>query len=418
MISPNDFDGNDTLKIRQAVAAAEVSGRRCVRISRRKADALSARDFWLIDEAILLPGDMELIIDDCKIKLSDSCRDNFIRSANCGSGISDISVLSNIRISGRGRAVLEGADHPRSTGDAGKTLGIRTYGTDAARPEEKQTGDWRNVGILLVLVENFSITGLEIRDYHCWGISLEKCACGEVKDIHFNTREKRLIDGKEETVLNQDGLDIRKGCRHISVENITGRSGDDLVALTAIHPEIKEAGTFVYTELSGCPDPPANNDIHDIHLKHIHGYSAGGHQIVRLLNACGLRIHDVTIEDVRDTSADDPEQIRDAAAVKIGDKNPVWGGVTPLGDTFNITVENVDSRARHCVLIAGSLCDSRIGGIINRNVDCSAVECTSGEENLRNVEIAPQREMLPAEKGEEERWKRNANGRGAGSMPV
>ena len=297
--------------------------------------------------------------------------------------------MKNIKITGRGRAVLEGADNPRSTGDANKTLGIRTYGTDAGKPEQKQTGDWRNVGVLLARVENFSITGLEIRNYHCWGISLEKCAFGEVKDIRFDTREKQVINGKEEMVLNQDGLDIRKGCHHITVENISGRTGDDLVALTAIHPELKEAGTLVYTEVSGCLEELRDNDIHDIQLKKLHGYSTGGHQIVRLLNACGLRIYNVTLEDVRDTSGEDPEQICDAVTVKIGDKNPAWGGVTPLGDTFNISIKNVDSRARKCVLIAGSLCDSRISRIINRNPDCKAVECTSGEENLRNVIIEP-----------------------------
>ena len=84
MISPNDFCGTDSQKIRQAIAAAGAGGSGVLHIPRRKADVLSDRDFWLIDEAILLPGNMELIIDDCKIKLSDLCRDNFICSANCG----------------------------------------------------------------------------------------------------------------------------------------------------------------------------------------------------------------------------------------------------------------------------------------------------------------------------------------------
>ena len=387
MISPNDFCGTDSQKISRAIAAASAAGCPGVCISRRKADDISDRDFWLIDEAVLLPENMELVIDDCKIKLSDRCRDNFIRSANCGLGISDIQVLQNIRITGRGRAVLEGADDPRSTGDAKKTLGIRTYGTDAMDPKEKQTGDWRNVGILLARVENFSITGLEIRNYHCWGISLEKCAHGEVKNIHFDTREKRIIHGKEEMVLNQDGLDIRKGCHHILIENISGVSGDDLLALTAIHPEITEAGTLVYTEVSGCLEDLRENDIHDITIRKVHGYSSGGHQIVRLLNASGLRIYNVSLEDVRDTSGEAPEEICDAVTVKIGDKNPAWGGVTPLGDTFNITVRKVESRSQHCVLISGSLCDSEISDIINRNPGCPAVECSSGEENLRHVII-------------------------------
>ena len=391
MTDPNDFEGSDSQKIAAALAKVVSGPDRCVVISKRKADQNSVRDYWLIDEAILLPEDIELIIDDCTIKLSDRSRDNFIRSSNCGSGISEIKTARRIRITGKGNAVLEGADHPRSTGDAKKQLGVRTYGTDAGKEDEKQTGDWRNVGILLAKTEDFSISNLTIRNYHCWGISLEKCAYGRVENIRFETREKRMIDGVEQMVLNQDGLDLRKGCHHIEVENITGRTGDDLVALTAIHPEIKEVGTLIYTELSGCPEPMNSNDIHDIHLKHIHGYSTGGHQIVRLLNACGLKIHDIELEDVRDTSEEDPEKITDAVAVKIGDDLPAWGGVAPLGDTARITVRKVESRAKRCVLIAGSLCDAVIADIINHNPGCKPVECTSGEENLARVSISDTR---------------------------
>ena len=385
MITPNDFKGTDSQKIASAIAHALAGGAGCVTIPARKADTLSSRNFWLIDEAILLPENLELIIDDCTIQLSDTARDNFMRSANCGLGISRIAPFRRIRITGKGNAILEGAAHPRSTGDAKKELGIRSYGTDAGKEGEKQTGDWRNVGILLAKVEDFSITGLTLRNYHCWGISLEKCSRGKVKDIHFDTRETRIIDGTAVKVLNQDGLDIRKGCHHIEVENITGITGDDLVALTAIHPEIREVGTLAYTELSGCPEPLESNNIHHITVRKVHGYSSGGHQIVRILNACGLRIHDVILEDVRDTSGEDPEKIRDAVTVKLGDSHPAWGGVAPLGDTARITVRNVESRARNCVLIAGSLCDSEITGITNHNPDCPPVACSSGKEYLSNV---------------------------------
>ncbi len=385
MITPNDFQGSDSEKIKSAIAAAAASGENRVVLQMRCADAHSNRDFWLIDEAILLPENMELVIDNCKIKLSDSARDNFIRSANCGLGITDIPAAKNIRITGIGNAVLEGADHPRATGDANKTLGTRSYGTDAGRENEKQTGDWRNVGILLAKVENFFIGNLQLRNYHCWGISLEKCAYGRVENIRFDTRAKQLINNTWYSVLNQDGLDIRKGSHHITVENITGTVGDDLVALTAIHPEYKEAGNLVYTEVSGCPDPLSANDIHDITLKHLHGTSSGGHHILRLLNTCGLKLYNISIEDICDTSSDSHTQ--NAVAVKIGDKNQAYGGLTPLGDTYNITLKKVDSRAKRCVWIAGSLCDSVITDICNRNPECSAVEILQGPDSIRNVKI-------------------------------
>ncbi|MBQ6472637.1 MAG: hypothetical protein IJJ33_11680 [Victivallales bacterium] len=387
MNNPNDFEGSDSRRIGAAILAALHSGERRVTIPARRPDTLAERDYWLIDEAILLPDGMELVLDGCRVKLSDQARDNFIRTSNCGFGVTQISPVRRVRVVGRGNAVLEGADHPRATGDAGKGLGVRTYGTDAGKPGEKQTGDWRNVGVLLVRAEDFLIENLTIRNYHCWGISLEKCANGKVRGIRFETREKRLVDGVLQPMLNQDGLDIRKGCHHLEIEDITGQTGDDVVALTAIHPEIREIGAYTYTEVSGCPEPLSDNDIHDIRLRHIHGYSTGGHQIVRLLNSCGLKLYNIDLEDVRDTSADAESGVVCAVAVKIGDKNVAWGGVTPLGDTFNIRVRQVDSRCRQCVLIAGSLCDSTITDVINRNVECEAVSCSSGSEYMRNVTV-------------------------------
>ena len=379
MFDPNDFEGSDSERIAGAVAAASQSrdDRRVV-ISKRYSEAEPERDFWLIDEAVRLPGNIEVVVNDCRIKLSDRCRDNFFRSANCGAGIERVEPLRGIRLTGRGEAVLEGADHPRSTGDSAKTLGVRSYGTDAGRTGESQTGDWRNIGILFAGVEDFCISGLTLRNYHCWGVSLEKCSCGRVANLIFDTSERREIDGVLQPILNQDGVDLRKGCHHIEVENITGRTGDDLVALTAISPALRTPGQLGSTEVSG-HQPGDELDLHHVSIRHVHGYSTGGHQIVRLLNSQGIRIYSVLVEDVCDLSASSPEGIRDNVTVKIGDVIPAWGGVAPLGDTFDITVRDIDSRAKHAVLVQGTLCNSRIENVVNRNPDCPPFECRDPE---------------------------------------
>ena len=140
-ITPNEFKGTDSERIAQALAVLKKQGGGTLRIPRRE-DA-DGRAFWLIDEAILLDADTTLIIENCMSKLSDRCRDNFIRSANCGYGIEDIKTINNIHVIGIGNAVLMGADNPRATGDSGKKLGERTYGTDAGKEGETQNGDWR-----------------------------------------------------------------------------------------------------------------------------------------------------------------------------------------------------------------------------------------------------------------------------------
>ncbi|MDO4425469.1 MAG: glycosyl hydrolase family 28 protein, partial [Planctomycetia bacterium] len=203
------------------------------------------------------------------------CRDNFIRSANCGIGISGIEPISNVHVLGVGRAELIGADDPRATGDSAKVLGERTYGTDAGREGESQRGDWRNIGVLFAWVNHFSVRNITIRDAHAWAMSFERCAFGKITDITFDASEKRLTDknGKSFPLLNQDGLDIRQGCHDIVIDTIQGGTGDDTVALTAIRSPIREDGLLEKTEVSGPRTDGRENDIWNITIRNIVSHS-------------------------------------------------------------------------------------------------------------------------------------------------
>lgn len=383
---PNYYSGTDSERITQAVIASVGRGG-VVRIPARLPDEQSPRSFWLIDSAILLPPNTTLILENCTIKLSNRCRDNFIRSGNCGVGIREIKPISNIHVVGVGHAELVGADEPRATGDSGKTLGERTYGTDAGKEGESQRGDWRNIGILFAWVDHFSVQNITIRDAHCWAMSFERCSFGRITNVVFDSSEKRLQDknGNSLPLLNQDGLDIRQGCHDLVVDTIQGGTGDDTVALTAIRSPVREDGLLEKTEISGPRTDGRENDIWNITIRNITSHSRGGHQIVRLLNGNGTRIHHVILDGLIDNSPEDG--VRDRAAVKIGDSNPNWGGVTPLGDTYAITVTNVQSRAKAAVLIAGSLTDSIISNVVNLNPDSDPVVYESGKDRVKNVVI-------------------------------
>ncbi len=392
-VTPNAFQGADSERINQAIAAGAASGRRVV-IPKTNHAADGPRDIWLLDSAILVQSGTTLDLENCRIKLSDRCRDNIIRSANCGLGITEIAPISNVSIRGIGTAVLEGADHPRATGDSAKTLGERTYGTDAGVQNESQTGDWRNIGILMACVEQFSLENLRLVDSHAWAISLERCAYGKIRDIDFASTGHRTIDGKTETVLNQDGLDLRQGCHNILIENLTGYTGDDLLALTNILRTDSTAGSTESTMVSAAINRGDGlDDIRNITIRNIRGYCAGGHHIVRFLNASGLRIHDVLLDGLIDTSGS-AKPCR--AAIKIGDSNPRWGGVTPLGDTCRIVISNIMSRSQHTVLIAGSLSESIVSNVIKYDAEGPPITFESGEQNIRNVVFANLQGMPPA----------------------
>jgi len=383
-ITPNEFEGSDIERINQAVALGAASGTRVV-IPRLNHNGEKSRDFWLIDSAILVHSNTLLELENCRIKLSDSSRDNFIRSSNCGLGITDIEPLSNIQIIGKGRVVLEGADHPRSTGDSAKILGQRTYGTDAGVDGKSQSGDWRNIGILMAYVEHFRIENIHLKNAHSWAISLERCAYGVLRDLDFDSTEVVFVDDKRQVFLNQDGVDLRQGCHDITIDTITGHTGDDLVALTNIVNGKMHAGSTDYIMVS-TPNDRENglDDIYNITIRNVRGHSRGGHHIVRLLNASGLKIHDVIIDGLIDTSG---KGKRCKAAIKIGDSNPTWGGVTPLGDTYNIVINNVMSRAQHTILIGGSLTESLISNVMKYDSPGESITWKSGKVNSRNVKI-------------------------------
>ncbi|MCH5718956.1 glycoside hydrolase family protein [Niabella hibiscisoli] len=246
----------------------------------------------------MLPGDIVLELDNCTIKLSNRCRDNFIRSANAGLGISNIKPLSNIRIIGRGNVLLEGAANPRATGDHNKTLSVdprgftQSYGTDAGKPGENQKGGWRNHAIVLAYVDVFEISGIKLKDYHAHGIVLERCTNGALRDISFQVRQAVSIAGVEKQVLNQDGLGVRFGCRNIVIERCRGNSGDDFINIGLTDTGVP-AGAENVNVVSGSVYNGAKDNISNIYLLNWQDFYSISHRAIRIMPVGRLRIQNV-----------------------------------------------------------------------------------------------------------------------------
>lgn len=257
MVNANHFCGaSDSDVLEQAICSRTADG--IVIIPPRASETEPERTVWLLDRAILLPEHTTVILQNCTLQLSDRCRDNFFRTANCGLGIADPAKITDVHIRGEGVCTLLGAEHPRATGDGTKILACpcpkkredllrladwipeerrqsgeltfwdehdHSYGTDAGNPDESQYGDWRGIGILFANAERFSIRNLRIVESHGWGISLEACACGRVEQIDFDAKMEREIDGMLQNMENQDGIDLRNGCHDIVLSDITGGTG-------------------------------------------------------------------------------------------------------------------------------------------------------------------------------------------------
>ena len=414
MINVNDFKGlNDNEIIENAIKNKGNDG--IIVIPSRVSDIEPDRNWWLLDRAILISENTTIVLVNCKIKLSDKCRDNFFRTANCGTGIAFPEQIHNVHIKGVGNCVLEGADHPRATGDGSKIIAnpcpyadedlckyaywipeerkqsgqldfwdkhAYSYGTDAGKFEESQYGDWRGIGVLFANTDNFSIENIKIVTSHGWGISLEACTNGRVEKISFNACMSKEIDGMLQNMENQDGIDLRNGCHHIIISDITGRSGDDLIAITAI--AIKDrgfipGGSMKSTQVMHNDWTKCDKNIHDIIIRNVVGYSLCS--LIRLLPV-ETKIWNVVIDGVVDTS---PDNIESSVGILLGDLDNSYG--KNITDSMsNITISNVVCNRQDAISVDGYLSNSVISNITNRRKKCHALRVRR-ENGLKNVKI-------------------------------
>ena len=370
-VSPADFGGTDSVRIEKAIARACETGVRTVTVP--ATNAACGRKEWLIDRAILLPDDFTLELDDCVVRLVPGVRDNLIRNVGAVAGAP--TPNRNIRVVGRGRATLS-AEGPARYDPPG------------------DKGGWRSIGVLFCRVKGFEVRGVTMRESQSWGWSFEYCTDGLIRDLHFEDSN---------AYPNQDGVDIRKGCHDIRIENLTGVTGDDTLALTGIlhagrlAPEapyddspaaverrhakkeryaMQISGSLLTKEFTG------DYDIHDITVKGIWARSCGGHSVVRILVHDGMKAHHIRISDVTDTTSG-PDEKRALATVRIGDTGFVGKAASGLGDYADITVENVRAAGKAAVSIRSPLKDSAVTNVTCACPDMAKYDIVARTENVR-----------------------------------
>ena len=120
VVTPNDEGvrgADDSASIQNAVDMAAKRGTGKVVIPAW--NARTGKPGWTLSRAVLLPGDMTVVIDNARLALADDVYANFFRSANTWTkkGATPEGVLRNIRIIGLDTAVLDGAGQLRLTFD-------------------------------------------------------------------------------------------------------------------------------------------------------------------------------------------------------------------------------------------------------------------------------------------------------------
>ncbi len=327
-ISPNDTLGKtDSQSIQNAVNLAHESGINRVIIPRKNARTNGL--FWEIEQSILLPSNMTVILEDAHLIMADDAMCNFFRNeyAYTEKALTQPGRQHNITICGIGNAVLDG----------GKTNGLdETTSLKNGYPHVSL-----NTPIFFLNVTQFAVENLSIVHHRYWGMRFEFCTKGKINNIYFDC----VCDRR-----NQDGINLRNGCSDIVIENIHGQTGDDMIALSAIDTDFfaQKEETKQYNFIVQGKDW----DIHDVVIRNVSG-AAIHHPLVALRNSNGAKMYNITIENITDT-----EQTRLArvdhldryALIRIGNNSYHRIRPSQMGETYGITVRNVHANYSSRVL--------------------------------------------------------------------
>ena len=336
--SPNDVEfiaDSDSKSIQNAIDAAEKGPIRTVRIPR--VSERTGREEWIIDKSILLPSDVTVILDDCHLVLKKGVYENIFRNKNMYTDISTKpeGKQRNIRIIGEGDAVLDGGE--------GNDL------TEATSMKDGRPSIRFNNFILLHNVDGYVIENLSLVNLRWWAINQCCCTNGRLENLRF-------FNG--DLIRNQDGIDVRLGCSHIYINNITGRLGDDVIALSAFAGGL-ERKTYLVEGM----EP----DIHDVTIKNVTADT--NYSLVALRNTDGAKMYRISIENIRDAGG----IYGPRSVVRIGENLYYVNRTSIIGETYDITVRGVYSLNRGTVFIGGALKDSHISDVYAGGSSMSAI---------------------------------------------
>ena len=313
---------------------------------------------WVVEEAVVLPSNTELIIDGCRLKLADGVFDNIIRIArlrpdpkNPNGPCLSREPVHDVRVLGRNGGSIEGAERP--------FIGVNPK-TGVKEPWLGDFFGWRTLTVLVSAATRYEIAGLTIRKTHCWAISQEQSHEAYLHDLCFETEVK-----------NGDGIDFLNGCRLGWVENLSGHTSDDTVACSALDDTILAMNPrYIWPmQAMGYPRPGSPGmDTHDILVRNV--TTTGKHHGIICL-ATSPSVYNITIDGFREAAASERE-----AVVKI---YTGYGKSYKPGNLRNIAVNDVLSvGARWAVMIKADVKDVSFAKVLQQRAG-GAVKSFAGQ---------------------------------------
>ncbi len=331
-VSPNDdklFGNTDSETIQNAIFEAEKDGCRSILIPRFNKRRGKAE--WRIPVSIKIPSNFTVILDNCYMVQETGVYDNMFTNTYSWDTEKRTKAeyeQENIAVIGKGNVILDG--------------GVHNHLLEKTSRKYKQPPLRRNNMFLWVNVNGIRMENLHIENQRWWAINHMFCRNVKIKDIDFFAIPH---------VNNMDGIDLRIGCNNFDIRNITGRTGDDVVAMTAL----QSPGELEYM-VEG-----KDLDIHDVKLRNVKADSYYCFA-VRLLNQDGSNLYNVDIDTVMDVS-DYTKKMPSGACIHIGGMNYWTSRPAAPGETRNITAKNITSRGRHAVSMSRTVSHSKFSNI-------------------------------------------------------
>lgn len=304
-IIPEDYSGTDRQKIQAAIDFA-----------RWTSSPVELNGLYLVDAAVIIRSNTKIILNGV-VKGAVGIRDNIFRTESAEFAPTTIlnRATRNWYIKGNSGGGIAGSDEDwggyPATGVSGQS--------------------WRPIGLLSANSEHFTIEGIRVKSTNMWGIECEQSRFGKIINIDLDQ------DGRQD---NQDGINIRRGCHDILIENIIGITYDDIVAITNItlSSDLDVLGTTIYDPIQ------TTLDCFNIVIRNISsrqerlfpGFSpphyGGG---ILLLCEDGLKIYNVTIDGVTNRKAH----------LYLGYTSIQYWVTTQcaIGDMVNISLSNIYS---------------------------------------------------------------------------
>ena len=316
---PRFLAETDAKTLQNAINEAANHPSRTVCISARTGNSA-----WVIDQTLLLPSHITVILENCRLVLADGVYQNIFRNRNMYAEDAPLEPQQEIHILGKGHAVLDGGT-PNDLCES------------TSRKDGRPHVRFNNL-ILLHNVTKYSIKNITCRNMRYWAINQIACTHGRIENVHFESGTY---------VPNQDGINFRIGCSHCSVENITGQTGDDTVALSAF--PCGSDGDLLPKDVSP--------DIHDITIHNVS--SCTKQTVVALRCSDGAKLYNVTIENITDNGGD----YRPWGVVRIGENAYFRNRPTTHGDIHHIMVDGVRALAQGTVFLNVTLKDAVIRNV-------------------------------------------------------